>query len=405
MNYIWVTGMFRSGTTLLAKMFDAHPAIAFASDPYRPFFNDLRDVIAKENGLLNNNPPHMPLSDYFCDDEQLQAMKLIQKSSLEEKISDAHLDDLKIRIRDRGMEFSPFVANKVVGTLKGNTYRKLFSSMMELVQQCYGKGDEETIGIKEVWCNEFTGVLLRAFSNMKAINIVRDPRAVFASRSVVGEKYPLIFLIRQWRKLAIFTWLFTNMDEFSNSLLVVKYEDLIKNPEEISRKICSFVDVDFSLNMIDGAKFRHGDGSTWLQNSSFGKGSEISTKYSEKWRSVLRQEEIRLIEMLCFHEMKLFGYKPLNDGVESISRGLVYNPLIIKEEELAGWIKPFVDTRIISNFVEMAKEMARSELVQIDKETLSKMDINDKIIESLFIRGEYFDHVRNSYLSRSRTTL
>jgi hypothetical protein len=103
--------------------------------------------------------------------------------------------------------------------------------------------------------------------------------------------------------------------------------------------------------------------------------------------------------------MKLFGYKPFNDGVESISRGLVYNPLIIKEEELAGWIKPFVDTRIISNFVEMAKEMARSELVQIDKETLSKMDINDKIIESLFIRGEYFDHVRNSYLSRSRTTL
>ncbi len=395
MKYLWVTGMFRSGTTLLAKMFDAHPEVAFASDPYRPFFNDLRDTIAKKNGLLKNNPPHLPLSDYFCDDEQLQMIKLIQSCTLDEKISAEHLKGLKARLRDRGMEFSPFVAKRI-DELNGGTYKELFHSMMGLIRSAYGKGNEEMVGSKEVWCNEFTGVLIRAFPDLKIINIVRDPRAVCASRNIVGEKYPWLFLVRQWRKLSIFSWLFSQDPAVAKSLIVIRYEDLVGKPEETAKKMCAFLGINFSPAMVDGTKFRDGDGSAWSQNSSYGTGKEISAKYSEKWKEVLRDDEISLIETLCFHEMKLFGYTPLNKDVERMTKEMVYSPLIVKYEELAEWIKQYSDTRVVANVAEMAKEMARSELFGMDDRTLSRIAMKDEIIEALCISRDYFSHARKT---------
>ncbi len=401
MNYLWVTGMFRSGTTLLAKMLDAHPKIAFTSDPYRPYFNDLRDMVARKNGLLKNNLPHMPLSDYFCDDEQLKVMKFVQSANLDMEIPKGHLEELKNLIAKRGMEFSPFVAQHV-DELKGRNYCELFHSMMKLVAKYYGKGDEEIVGSKEVWCNEFTSVLLRSFNELKVINIIRDPRAVCASRNIIGEKYPWLFLARQWRKLSIFSWLFTNYREFSKSLLVIRYEDLIQNPEEVSKKICSFIGVDFSYDMIDGNKFREGDGSSWSQNSSYGTSKEISAKYSEKWREVLNEDQIKLIEMLCCHEMKLFGYDPINEGVDILSEKYVYDPLIVKQEELAEWIKQYSDTRPIFNLIEMSKELVRNRLMHMDDNEIVQLKASNEIIESLFIDRQYFNYARKSVFQEEK---
>ena len=67
---LFVTGMFRSGTTLLARAFNAHPSISFASDPFFEFFKHARNTYytGKEEDFDSNQP----LSDKFWEDKKRQ---------------------------------------------------------------------------------------------------------------------------------------------------------------------------------------------------------------------------------------------------------------------------------------------------------------------------------------------
>lgn len=394
MKFLFITGMFRSGTTLLAKMMDAHPQISFASDPYRPLFNDFRDLIAEKNNLLGKHPRQAPLGDYFFDDENLELMKKIQQADFNFPLPEERLERLIPVMADRAAPFSLFISKKM-GKVRGRTYKELYESMMELVHECYGKKDAKVIGSKEVWCNEFTPVLLKTFPKMKIIHVIRDPRAVSASRKklVEGENYPWLFLCRQWRKLAIFTRFFSNHEDYKNSLLVLKYEELVSNPQKASQRICQFLEVDFSEEMVNAQQFRDGDGSPWQANSSYQPEGTISTSFIEKWRQALTPEEIRYIELLCYPEMDLFGYEVIHNDVKDFSFQDVWDPMIVPESQLANWIRPFSDTRFLSNVNELMKEYFRRKLLTMSEEEISKID--RRIFEAMFIDLRYYTYIRN----------
>ena len=57
MQRLYVTGMFRSGTTTLSRALNTHPEIAFASDPFLDLFKILRSDVAAELGQLTLHSP------------------------------------------------------------------------------------------------------------------------------------------------------------------------------------------------------------------------------------------------------------------------------------------------------------------------------------------------------------
>ena len=63
-KYLFVTGMFRSGTTLLARSLGAHPKIISASDPYFEFFKHIRNIFYG-NIFAKLHDPKSPLDDNF----------------------------------------------------------------------------------------------------------------------------------------------------------------------------------------------------------------------------------------------------------------------------------------------------------------------------------------------------
>jgi hypothetical protein len=392
-NYLFVTGMFRSGTTLLGKILNAHPEISLASDPYRPFFNDFRDSLAEAGGLSTPEERQAPLGSYFCDGHGLEIMRAIQASDLNLSLSSERLRDLIPMMSARTVSFSPLIAQRMC-ELEGRTYRELYESMMRLIGDCYGKKGARFTGMKEVWCTEFIRPLLKTFPQAKCITILRDPRAVFASKFVKnggGEKYPWLFLIRQWRKLAVFAWLHATDPDMKNSVLVLRYEDLVSDPEVTAQKICVFLGISYLSEMVDGSRFRDGRGEEWRQNSSHGTGAVISKVFAEKWRDVLSREEVSLIEKSCSLEMKLFGYEL--SGSDCLSGKDIWNPLIIPEEELAKWIRKYSDFRRMTHVREMWQEYFRRRLLGLSPSELEKLE--PRVIEAFYLSPRYFDHLRN----------
>ena len=69
MESFFITGMFRSGTTLISRMFQSLPEIACASDPYVPLFKEFRNVSDKiENLKWFLQDLELPHDDYYYYD-------------------------------------------------------------------------------------------------------------------------------------------------------------------------------------------------------------------------------------------------------------------------------------------------------------------------------------------------
>ncbi len=388
MPFVLVTGMFRSGTTLMARMLDAHPCVSFASDPYRPMFNDLRDRIAIGNGLASPDSLQSPLSSYFCDETERRIMKSVRESNLSVPIPAEDLRRLVPVLIERARLFVPKIAERM-HEIGGGTYDEIYSSMMDLVRRTYGKQGARIVGHKEVWCTEFVRPLARSFPDMKFILMVRDPRAVFASNRLQA-RYPWLFLVRQWRKLAALTWIFSHDADLRESVLVVRYEELIADCESTARRICNFLDVDFSPDMIDGGGFRDGWGNPWRQNSVYsGASSVITNRLAEKWREVLTPEEVRFVETLCSPDMQVFGYEPSCDSTDEIPLSDVLNPPIVPPDELADWIRKYACTDRTSNVVEMMKEVLRKNMLLLEEDASSSLD--ETVVEGLFMSRSYLN--------------
>ncbi len=150
-------------------------------------------------------------------------------------------------------------------------------------------------------------VLDELFPDAKLIQIVRDPRAVFASiKNRIMKQYGYHTkahrLVRSWNCSA---------REISRLLqdpfrfLVVRYEDLVRTPRKVLENICRFGGFDFCENMLEPTRA----GNDWQGNSAFHKTFRgISTASLDQWKDTLTEQEIWWVEMHCRKGMKLANY-------------------------------------------------------------------------------------------------
>ena len=87
---------------------------------------------------------------------------------------------------------------------------------------------------------------------------------------------------------------------------VVRYEDLVDNPDNTMKNIANFMDIDFSKNLLTPSTF----GINWRGNNFSGdKFNGISNNNSEKWKSRISEKDAMLIEYYFSSLMEEFGYK------------------------------------------------------------------------------------------------
>lgn len=385
MKPLFMTGMFRSGTTTMARALNVHSGIAFASDPFNEVFKALRSEEAYK--ISQPTPVMAPLQDYYFDPEGQELLqRILWDIDLDTPLTVWSKAQLLERLRPRCETYSQALA-PLLGSLEGGTYREILENLLGRVRAAYGKPETEVIGFKEVWSTEFIPAIARTWPETRFITVVRDPRAVCASKNVRDERYPWHFMARQWRKLAALDYLFGVLPELKDRVLQIRYEDFISAPEEVTQSICEFLDISWDPAMADPSAYKDGAGNPWYQNTSYGKadsGFDISAL--QRWRDVLKEKETRLIELMCGPEMALHGYEKetLQDGEADAE--LLLNPPTISEEEKAKWMRGVVPNDQVTASVEICQEKIRSVL-------LSQNVNGRQMVSANIVRASFLDRV------------
>lgn len=389
-NRLFISGMFRSGTTLFARMLQTHDNIACASDPFRPFFNCFRDAVARDIGVSVDE--FDPLGDYFANKSEVALFDAVQQATLDRQFPDDVRAELYERIISHAEPFSPRITRQL-DAIRGETFRDVYDNLWSYVPAAYGVGNERWEATKEVWTTEFTPALARAYPDSKFLHIVRDPRSVCASKNVQQDtKYPWLFLIRQWRKLAILSKQYES--RFDDSVRVVRYEDLVTSPQDTVTDICDFLDIEVDRRLLDPSNFVDGAGEQWLQNTSYeGSQASFNTDSVDKWKDVLTDREVKYIEQLTYTEMGLYDYGPETDEF-GLSDNLIFDPPRVPREELADWISEYYgDWEHVDHTNAVGTEQLRQQLLKLRDDRFEHID--EQLLKAYFLIPEYADIARS----------
>jgi hypothetical protein len=317
LNYIHVLGPIRAGKTLVGRALNMHPTVSLQQEPYFFFFKICRNIYFRDIIKVKHDP-EKPLglesinsieySDKFSSSfsnlyfNKADINKLIEQTTWQQTIA--------------GSERAPKIL-AYLNILKPNTAKNVFIQLMKILTEAYKNKSLTHVGYTEAWCDNYAVILNKIFKKKHyCINSLRDPRAVIASRNhgsniqeKYGGKYPILVLIRHWRNNVINSIINDSNDHY----LTVKYEDIVSYPDFWFSKICFFLGINFSNEMLDVNNFINGQGEIWKQNTSFKSGTGFSTKSVDKWKSVLPDDEINLIEYLCRPEMEYLNYELSSD--------------------------------------------------------------------------------------------
>ena len=141
---------------------------------------------------------------------------------------------------------------------------------------------------------------------------MRDPRDVYASYKARDEKNnrPVTAI-----DAFAFAWgrsvlqLKENLGDVGESnYLVIKYEDVVSNPDKMMASILAFLDLD--PHEITATPTKGHGRVPWGGNPESGKKEfKVYSSASGKWKSRLSQQEVSAIENLLHHEMAIAGYE------------------------------------------------------------------------------------------------
>jgi hypothetical protein len=266
---IFVGGAPRSGTTLLQNMLDSHPDICGG-----PEFLHIPDIINLRKKL------HLSISrryiDFFCSYEEV------------DRHITSWIQDLLLPLADK--EQCRLLSEKTPQNIL------VFSELMEL------------------------------FPQAKFIHVIRDPRAIVSSMRKVGTRAknkglkPPSFAASITAGITYvkkcFDAGFTATRTKIGAVLTVVYERLVEDPATETKRICDFLELEWSDQMISPGEKKHlGEkaitsmsNEVWYNTTMYYRNPD--SRNIEKWKNQLtlaRQVQITTA-FEDYEELKQFGY-------------------------------------------------------------------------------------------------
>jgi len=297
---IFIVSIFRTGSTLLRNVLNANSFIAMIPEevhiwnPYPWAF----DVVAlcKKYKISNEKDIEMLVDALFS--EQILYGAFWRKIS-RFRLKKEQVTEKAIKIYKEFGEISCMdVVNLVFLEYLSNT-------------------DKIRIGGKNpvYGCN--IELLNKLYPDSKIICLVRDPRAIYLSKTNDEFSRKVKTKLR-WKYLTVlfdfvtlvriileYTWLFRtckrHRDDKNVNVILIRYEDIVTSPKDSIKKLCHFLDVPFEKNML----YVTGKPSS-IDNKTIRK--SIDPKSAYKWKKKIKPWQYLILTKILYKSIKWFGY-------------------------------------------------------------------------------------------------
>lgn len=268
----FIVGTQRSGTTLLRLILNTHSQIAIPRESHflMPF---LRKKYLKRS----------------ISGSALRSFGnfLSSKSDFQSTYVDGHYNDF----------FSQFSHHEKL------TLRELIDRIFSAY--CRSEG-------KSIWGNKTPSffrkidILQTLFPDAKFIHIVRDGRDVFDSwRKMNPLNNNVAAVALDWRyKLSRIEKSFKNIPE--ENKITIRYEDLLENPEDTIKSVCSVIGIGYEKVMLDFYKTSHKHTIPHHSELIF---KPLNKENTNKWKKNLLPREVKIFNMLAGHYLKKYNYE------------------------------------------------------------------------------------------------
>jgi hypothetical protein len=294
-THVFVVGSGRSGTTLMVKILNRSQDLAICGEtryltkgPYRP---GLRYTFSRIGDIKTESGARKVIDYIYHGLQERSFWGWIRHNINQEEFT------------------QKFLATE-------RTDRALFNLVMS-----FYAGTKPVRGEKTPAHIYYVPTLLEWFPQAKVIHMLRDPRAVFVSKKIkIAEKkwdafhYRLVrstdFTLNIYLGYAIInSWLdcvrrhHQYQQRYPENYYLLRLEDLISAPHDSLVKLCAFLDIDFSEDMLQQK----------VVNSSFGTPDSwaegFDTTSNERWRNHIPPTVNRWFLTRCRKYLLEFGYQ------------------------------------------------------------------------------------------------
>ena len=291
---VFLCGNPRSGTSLVRALFDGHPQ--FIAFPYESFFF---------RGFL----PRAAKRD-MDGKVDLASRYLLQFVGLRREMEEDH--EIFHPNEDTVHDFAKMCLS-IQRQIAAYGYRHngdLLAAAILAFGEVYGFLNENTrYWLEKSVHNEFFADQIFAWwPDARCIHITRDPRDVYASYHPRRQKVLSRLFSLRWARSAR-KGLENQRVYGEERYLLVKYEQLVQNPEGALQALIDFLGIeDHPILRIPSYM-----GIPWEGNSTFAdKFIGISTKPDGRWRKELAQSDVQIIEQIAGQPMTELGYQVEN---------------------------------------------------------------------------------------------
>ena len=326
----WLTGHTQAGTTLLQKLFDAHPECA--TYPVEPFFYKLfpKEQFSSPNDLkrrfLFNTRNRLHLSEKFANgcnpDAWLERENLLltfeassrKRSRLEDTkrrgLCEAFFRSYFFKLYDE-IHAIPGIAPKQYVEAAFAAFRAASAETMPQLR--LGTHNTFKHPCRRLFSDSFDW-FFDHWPDGKVVFLTRNPFARIWSH--IDQKKNRNGHIIGWSKnrkafceiAKTFTqdYITTASLEQSKRILKVNYEDLVASPEAELQRICSFLGINFSTSLLQPTRLGIDDGTSTNRTGS----KEINSNSVHKWKSNLSRTEQAIIHKYMLRSRIRKIYRP-----------------------------------------------------------------------------------------------
>lgn len=297
----FIIGAGRSGTTLLNAILNAHPSVSCTPEAKKPLMTFYT--------YAHKQPLPTRIIKDFKSFVKKRYNKKQEQNGQSFSFDEAWFGDLAVNLPK--LSYANF-AKQVLLTL--NAQQKPADKVQILID----KNPTYTFTIKQ---------LIDLYPDAKFLVALRDYRAYYLSQK--QNKAPTLFskYIANSCGAVSYFWKM-NYDEIShlqrqypNKILLVPYERIVTDKENMLREICSFIGINFDEAMLQHNKNEQltkqladtNDDDTLSEYHKRKRGNIAKTTFTDRleaWKAELTPAEIRTLEVIAGNIGKQFGYQP-----------------------------------------------------------------------------------------------